>query len=317
MKEPKIYILHENDEWTQYLIHWLDRKNVPYEAWNLAEGVLDLQKEPPKGIFYNRMSASSHTRGHRYSPEFTDNLIDWLVFHGRVVVNGPEAVKLEVSKIKQYISLNASGIKTPETVAVLGKEKLLEGARQLNNYPLLTKHNRAGRGLGIHLFDLEAALKDYVDSPAFEPSADGITLLQQYINPKNGRINRSEFIGGQFLYTVSIDSSDGFQLCPADNCQLDGRPEQLETSEKFVIVDPLPDQQRIAYENFLKSSQIDVAAIEWVEDEWGNQYVYDVNTNTNYNSKAEEVAGIYAHEHLADYLSHLLKEHYPSPAIFA
>jgi len=28
----------------------------------------DLTSPPPKGVFYNRMSASSHTRGHRYAP---------------------------------------------------------------------------------------------------------------------------------------------------------------------------------------------------------------------------------------------------------
>ena len=27
---------------------------------------------PPEGVFYNRMSASSHTRGHRHAPEHAD-----------------------------------------------------------------------------------------------------------------------------------------------------------------------------------------------------------------------------------------------------
>ncbi len=59
---------------------------------------------------------------------------------------------------------------------------------------------------------------------------DGITLLQAYIKPADGRTGRSEFIN-QFLYTVSIDSSEGFQLCPADGCQIGQRPAQLETSD--------------------------------------------------------------------------------------
>ena len=66
MSEAKVYVIHENLEWTQHLVKWLEELEVPYELWDLSSGILDLQSPPPQGIFYNRMSASSHTRGHRY-----------------------------------------------------------------------------------------------------------------------------------------------------------------------------------------------------------------------------------------------------------
>ena len=295
MSEAKVYVIHENLEWTQHLVKWLEELEVPYELWDLSSGILDLQSPPPQGIFYNRMSAS-------YAPEFTEQVITWLEAHGRKVVNGTGAINLEISKVKQYLKLNESGIETPATVAVLGQENIIEAARKLNIYPLITKHNRAGKGLGVQLFQNEEELEAYVNSPLFEPSVDGITLLQAYIKPSDGRIRRSEFINQKFLYTVSIDSSDGFQLCPADGCQIGKRPEQLETSEKFQITEPLPDDRREAYENFLKNAQIEVAAIEWVQSESGDIYVYDVNTNTNYNPTAEKNATIFAHQHLAHYL---------------
>ena len=301
MSEAKVYVIHENLEWTQHLVKWLEELEVPYELWDLSSGILDLQGPPPQGIFYNRMSASSHTRGHRYAPEFTEQVITWLEAHGRKVVNGTGAINLEISKVKQYLKLHESGIETPSTVAVLGQENIIEAARKLNIYPLITKHNRAGKGLGVQLFQNEEELAAYVNSPLFEPSVDGITLLQAYIKPSEGRIRRSEFINQKFLYTVSIDSSDGFQLCPADGCQIGKRSEQLETSEKFQITEPLPDSRREAYENFLKNAQIEVAAIEWVQSESGDIYVYDVNTNTNYNPTAEKNANIFAHQHLDQY----------------
>ena len=39
----------------------------------------DFKKSPPNGIFYNRMSASAHSRGHRYAPENTKAvlLVHW------------------------------------------------------------------------------------------------------------------------------------------------------------------------------------------------------------------------------------------------
>lgn len=306
MTQKKVYVIHENIEWTNHLVKWLERHDVPYELWDLSSGILNLQVAPPEGIFYNRMSASSHTREHRYAPEYTEQVLTWLESHGRTIINGVNAINLEVSKIKQYLKLNIAGIASPKTVAVLGNQNIIEGARQLNTYPLITKHNRAGRGLGVYLFETEAELENYVNSSAFEPSVDGITLLQEYIKPADGRIRRSEFINQKFLYTVSIDSSDGFQLCPADGCQIGERPEQLETSEKFQITEPLPENQRQSYERFLKQEKIDVAAIEWVQSETGDIYVYDVNTNTNYNPTAEEAAGIFAHEHLALFLKKLL-----------
>ena len=271
MSQAKVYVIHENLEWTEHLVKWLKKEEVPYELWDLSSGILDLQSPPPLGVFYNRMSASSHTRGHRYAPEFTEQVLTWLEAHGRKVVNGTGAINLEISKIKQYLKLGESGIASPETVAVLGKENIIEAARKLNIYPLITKHNRAGKGLGVQLFHSEEELEAYVNSPVFEPSVDGITLLQAYIKPADGRIRRSE-------------------------------PAQLETSDKFQITEPLPLDRQQAYEDFLTAAGIDVAAIEWVESETGQIYVYDVNTNTNYNPTAEEKAGVFAHQHLAKYL---------------
>jgi hypothetical protein len=51
----KVYIIHENNEWTMHLTKRLDELEVPYEQWHLDSGQLDLAKEPPKGVFYNRM----------------------------------------------------------------------------------------------------------------------------------------------------------------------------------------------------------------------------------------------------------------------
>ena len=61
----KIYVIHENDDWTINLTKRLDQLNLPYETWHLDTGIVNLNEAPPRGVFYNRMSASSHSRGHR------------------------------------------------------------------------------------------------------------------------------------------------------------------------------------------------------------------------------------------------------------
>ena len=54
------------------------------------------------------------------------------------------------------------------------------------------------------------------------------------------------------------------------------------------------------YQRFIAEKGIEIAGIEFVVDELGVIYTYDVNTNTNYNSDAE--AGLYGMRAIARYL---------------
>ncbi|WP_397538333.1 RimK family alpha-L-glutamate ligase [Rummeliibacillus pycnus] len=292
--QKKIYILHENNEWTNHLVKRLEELNLPYESWHLDEGIINLTEVPPEGIFYNRMSASSHTRDHRFAPELTGAVIDWLEFHGRKVLNDSNALRLELSKVKQYTQLERFGIQTPKTVAAVGKENILEAAKSLNMTPFITKHNRAGKGLGVQLFYSLEALAEYVNGPNYEEPVDGITLIQQYVKSPESFITRVEFVGGKNIYSVRVDTSEGFELCPADACQVGDlfcpAGEQAQMIEKFEIVENPHKDLIDKYGIFLAESGIDVAGIEFIVDENGTAYTYDVNTNTNYNSDAEAKA---------------------------
>jgi hypothetical protein len=86
MHAPKIYVIHENDRWTEPLVRELSHLGVPHELWFLDEGLLDLSRAPPEGVFYNRMSASSHTRDHRFAAEYTGRVLRWLERHDREVL---------------------------------------------------------------------------------------------------------------------------------------------------------------------------------------------------------------------------------------
>ena len=88
----RIYVLHENRVWIEPLRAAFNEIGLPFEEWFLDAGRLDLMESPPSGVFYNRMSASSHIRGHRYSPEYTGAVLAWLEQHGRRVVNSSRAL---------------------------------------------------------------------------------------------------------------------------------------------------------------------------------------------------------------------------------
>ncbi len=306
----KIYVIHENDDWTQHLFKRLEELGLPYESWHLDEGLVDLSSEPPQGVFFSRISASSHTRNHPYAPEFTESVLAWLEHHGRVVINGSRALRLEVSKVNQYMALEAFGVTTPKTIAAVGKHNVLEAAKKLGIDSFITKHNRAGKGQGVQLFHSIAALEEYLHSDLYDAPVDGITLIQQYIKAPEPYIVRHEFIDGKFLYGVKVDTSEGFELCPADACSIEdmfcptdgSAPAQSDVKAKFEILENYRPEFIDNYEAFLSANQIKVAGIEAIRDADGNPYTYDVNTNTNYNSDAEAKAQKFGMLALAEFL---------------
>ncbi|MFC4736437.1 RimK family alpha-L-glutamate ligase [Bacillus daqingensis] len=284
-----IYILHENDEWTAPLLEELDRLGADYEAWHMHEGHVPMHEAPPEGVFYNRMSASSHTRGHRYAPELTAAVLNWLEQHGRTVLNGSRALYLEVSKAAQYASLETHGIRVPKTTAAVGDDALLQSAASIP-VPFITKHNRAGKGLGVQRFDSVDALAAALETGTVDPSVDGVMLLQQYIDSPDSSIVRCEFVNGKFLYAVKVDTGGSFELCPADACSLEESycpTDAASASPSFEIIEHFDSPLIPKYEAFLQANGIAFAGIEQMTDRDGTTYTYDVNTNTNYNREAE------------------------------
>ena len=147
-----IIILHENKEWIQPFEDALKSINADFEFWYIPELDIDFNKAPQDAIYYNRMSASSHTRGHRYDPEITIGILEWLKRHNQTIINGPRALDLEISKLRQYQELEKFNIRTPKTYASIKTESLLANANKLG-FPLISKHNRAGKGLGVYKFN--------------------------------------------------------------------------------------------------------------------------------------------------------------------
>ncbi len=291
----RIHVLHENAAWVEPLRSAFERLALPYEEWFLDRGSVALDRAPPQGVFYNRMSASSHTRGHRYAPEMTHVVLKWLEAHGRRVINNSQALSLEVSKVAQYAALKRAGVRTPRTAAAVGRDQVLATARSFGPGPYILKPNRGGKGLGVHLFQSVDAIADHLDRlPEEERPIDGVWLVQDYIRSAEPYITRCEFIGGRFHYAVRVDTSDGFELCPADACQVgeDFCPADVPAPERFAILESFDDPILERYRTFLADSGIEIAGIEFIRDEAGEIFTYDVNTNTNYNAQAEAAAGV-------------------------
>ncbi|EYT65734.1 hypothetical protein H489_0106605, partial [Curtobacterium flaccumfaciens UCD-AKU] len=134
---------------------------------------------------------------------------------------------------------------------------------------------------------------------------------------------RVEFVGGEFVYAVRVDTSAGsFELCPADACEVPqviagavcdvpgtetaGAPPAFAVRTEITAGHPLVQQLR----TFLADQRITIAGVEFMETTDGRTVVYDINTNTNYNPAVEESAPASGPRSIAEYLGGLLAAEY-------
>lgn len=67
---PSVYVLHDNPEWIPPLREAFDELGVPLVEWVLEAGSVDLSQAPPEGVFWSRLSASSHTRERAHAKDY-------------------------------------------------------------------------------------------------------------------------------------------------------------------------------------------------------------------------------------------------------
>ena len=177
---------------------------------------------------------------------------------------------------------SAGQIRHPDPVNAGGgrQGEVADAARRLG-YPVIPKHNRAGKGLGVRLFPEVCSPRRTCRRREFENSVDGITLFQRYIRAPAPYITRVEFVGGKFVYAVRVDTSQGFELvlpslpgrrrllsCGREHCD---RRHLLRFQRRRAsgscanFAHPIVKQ----YQQFLAANDIGVAGIEFITDAAG------------------------------------------------
>jgi len=303
-----LHILYENHAWLAPLEAALNERNIPYVLHFVDGGSFDLSETPPEGIWLNRMSPSSHTRGHQAGVQYVAELLGWLESHGRRVINGSQAFAMELSKVKQDIALRRFGIRSPRTIAVVGQDRLKDAARNME-LPFITKHNQGGKGLGVKLFRSLEDFDAYVDGPDFIQDPGNVTLLQQYIEPAEPHITRVELVQDQFVMAIHSSTESGFELCPAVECAEDDAFCPVGDSGKFRQATNLDQDDPLIhrYIELMAALRIDVAGIEFVTGKDGHRYTYDINGTTNYNAAVETEAGVDGMGFIADLAGRLIE----------
>jgi hypothetical protein len=126
----------------------------------------------------------------------------------------------------QLLLLERLGLPYPRARVFNHPSRLVEAAEGLT-YPLIVKPNIGGSGALMRRLETPDDLQALATSGDLDFGVDRTALVQEYFAPAGGAIVRVEVLDGEFLYAIKIhtDPAEGFNLCPADICQVEGLPD--------------------------------------------------------------------------------------------
>ena len=312
-------ILYEHPLWFEPLFAELEQRAVEYEHIDAAEHVFDPgERDIPYSAVLNRMSPSAWTRGHAHAIFHSLHYLTYLEEAGANVINGRAAFEVELSKARQCALFASLGLHYPRTRVINDPARAAAAAEELE-FPVLVKPNVGGSGAGIQSFASAEELRVAAAGGDLDLGLDGTGLVQEQLPADGEAIVRIEILGGEFLYAIRIQLvPGGFNLCPADYCELPGIADGVSGRglpiERF---DPpegvIEDAKRI-----VDAAGMDLGGVEYlVNARDGRPYFYDVNALSNFVANAPEVVGFDPIVDLVDFVLERARKPIPVGAAHA
>jgi len=297
MNTADLVVYYEHPEWFAPLFASLDRAGLAWRAMNAAGHQFDpADTTPPALLVLNRIAMSSFLRAAEHPIFYAQALFAQWEGQGARVLNGSAALAIDASKARQLALIHRLGLSAPRTRVVHARADLAAAAHAIG-FPLVVKADIGGAGAGIVRYDSMAELAAAIADGNVPAGLNGITLVQDYVPRRGGRIVRVETLGQRYLYALAIESDgDTFDLCPADACAV-GRPPVLMT--RF---DP-PDELIAASEAIVRAAGFDLGGVEYlIDDRDGVARFYDVNALSNFVANPIDVLGWDPHDRLVDWM---------------
>jgi hypothetical protein len=307
-------ILDEHPSWSNRLIAELTGRGVPLEKIDPAShAFLPADRTRGYSVVVNRVSPSSHTRGHGAALFYAHAFLAYVEELGIPVINPAAAYRSETSKAYQALLFERLGLRYPRTAVVNDAAQVGKAAAGFR-FPVVVKPNIGGSGAGILRFPSPEALDEAARTGGLALGPDGVALVQEFLDPADGGIVRVEVLGGEYLYAIKIyrDLGAGFNLCPADICRPDAAPAPTalelcpaEAPRLSLRVERHEPGRAVidAVLALTREARIDVGGVEYLVDRADGQvYFYDVNATSNFVADAPAVVGFDPTARFADYI---------------
>jgi hypothetical protein len=291
-------VFFEHPAWFLRLFEVLERRGVSVAKIPIQDHVFDPDDlGRPADVILNRLAMSSFLRQDEHALFYSlAALAHWEALGARVV-NGPAPLAYDLSKARQLVLFRRLGLDIPRTRVAHRLQDLPALGREIG-YPLMVKVDVGGSGAGMVRYDQEEDLRAALAEGTVPRSVNGVTLVQDYVPARGGRVYRCEVLNGRLLYAIALDGAGStFDLCPADVCMVD-KP-QISISA-FVPPKPIV----AAVERTARAAALDVGGLEYViDDRDGTARFYDLNALSNFVANPLEVLGFDPHEPFADFLA--------------
>ena len=325
-----IAVLYEHPEWFKPLFATLERRGLPWIAVDAASLAWDPTLHPGFDLLVNRMSPSAWTRGHGHAIQSTLAYLHYVQRWGIPIINGLDAWRLEISKSAQLDLFERLGVPYPRA-RVINHSSQAPAAAEGLRFPIVVKPNIGGSGAGIQRFDAPDELQRAVAGGTVALGMDDTALVQEFLTAEGGHITRLEILQHELLYAIRITppKDHGFNLCPADICQVDeirGNGAVAPQSEPgdFEVCPVKPAMQIEATTApagvvaqalaISRAAGLDVCGIEFLVDRRDRRpYFYDVNALSNFVTDAARVVGFDPFERLVDVIEAKVTVSAPGP----
>lgn len=307
-----IAVLDEHPDWLNPLYEEFRKRNVEYIKIDISSAAYDPQSKDVLPFYVNRLSPSASKRNHGTAFAYTYNYIKYLEGLGVRVVNGSHTVLLETSKAEQAALLRRLQIPQPKSIV---SNSFSEIRKYINDFrfPVVIKPNRGGSGINIRRFNTKKELLEVVEKKEISLLSDGLFVMQEFIQPKDGYIVRVETINKKVVYAMKVFTKDTFNLCPADSCDLQ-RVDNSDSSDDlgYCVATPTADVRFELHkdispeivetvEKIVAAADLECAGVEYVVGQDGQYYVYDINALSILRSSFKEQYNIDGWGMLADY----------------
>jgi biotin carboxylase len=182
-------------------------------------------------------------------------------------------------------------------------------------FPVVIKPNCGGSGVGIQKFFTANQLREAIAMKTIQMPLEHLVLLQQFIQPKDDHVVRVETIGGKVVYAMKVFTTGTFNLCPSETCDLqreeptaslaattpDYCPAVPAENVTFELYENPPLEVIRAVEKIVEVAGLECGGIEYVVDQKGQWYIYDINALSILRASFKEEYGIDGWGQLADF----------------
>jgi glutathione synthase/RimK-type ligase-like ATP-grasp enzyme len=315
MSGPALVVLYEHPEWQKPLFAALERRSVPYEAFDVAHAAFANDEPLRAPLYFNQASPSAYLRGHTRAVPLALAYMRTLERLGARVLNGADVFALELSKSAQATLLKTLNIDCPRSITFNDLGALRARAGQVR-WPALLKPDQGGSGARIQVVDSLAEVEALFERDPSVWLPDNLFLLQEYLphDPEQG-IVRLEFLGGELLYAMRVKTHGRFNLCPSPVCNPDEGAGACEVPPAAdappVEFFPYPDVPRDAVDTarrIVRAARLDVGGIEYLETDDGRRVFYDINANSNLRPSVAAAFGFDPFERVVSFLERQLEK---------